>query len=154
MLLVLHLFNFSSPSLLSQYRSIYYHLISQFLPAFEYFKLLLPLMDSKNVGKAREFEEEALDSNVRDNTTTESSAYSRADMIDFKTWDVQLEKHLNRAWPRNTSSRNQPEEWEIDLAKLDIKNAIAHGTYGTVYKAVYDAQDVAGHNSFLFLFLL
>ncbi|KAL1539738.1 serine threonine-protein kinase [Salvia divinorum] len=111
-------------------------------------------MDFKNVGKAREFEFEEGALELRDNlgdnnnnnnvgNNTESSVYSRADMIDFKTWDVQLEKHLNRAWPRNTAARNKPEEWEVDLAKLGIKNAIAHGTYGTVYKGVYDAQDVA-----------
>ncbi|XP_026384325.1 serine/threonine-protein kinase STY13-like isoform X1 [Papaver somniferum] len=35
------------------------------------------------------------------------------------------------------------EEWEIDLSKLRIKNVIANGTYGTVYKGVYDGQDVA-----------
>ncbi|CAN6556136.1 unnamed protein product [Malus baccata var. baccata] len=35
------------------------------------------------------------------------------------------------------------EEWEIDLAKLDIRNVIAHGTYGTVYRGAYDSQDVA-----------
>ncbi|XP_042057525.1 serine/threonine-protein kinase STY13-like [Salvia splendens] len=102
-------------------------------------------MDLKNVGKAREFEERASDKlGDSDNTTnTESGVFLRADMIDFKTWDVQLEKHLNRAWPRNTEARTKPEDWEIDLAKLDIKNAIAHGTYGTVYRGVYDAQDVA-----------
>ncbi|KAM0998872.1 hypothetical protein ACFX2I_005697 [Malus domestica] len=36
------------------------------------------------------------------------------------------------------------EEWEIDLAKLDIRHVIAHGTYGTVYRGAYDGQDVAG----------
>lgn len=101
------------------------------------------------MGETREFEEGAMELRVRDvdnlgDSNAESSVFLRADMIDFKTWDVQLEKHLNRAWPRNTEARNQPEEWEIDLAKLDIKNAIAHGTYGTVYKGVYDGQDVAG----------
>ncbi|KAI3995064.1 hypothetical protein MKX01_020836 [Papaver californicum] len=35
------------------------------------------------------------------------------------------------------------EEWEIDLSKLSMKDVIAHGTYGVVYKGVYDGQDVA-----------
>ena len=114
--------------------------------AFDHFLAYTLTMDLKNVVKARELEERALDK-LGDSTNTgntESGVLLRADMIDFKTWDVQLEKHLNRAWPRNTEARTKPEDWEIDLAKLDIKNAIAHGTYGTVYRGVYDAQDVAG----------
>lgn len=79
----------------------------------------------------------------------EGNVLMRADMIDFKTWDVQVEKHLNRAWSTKTEARNEPEEWEIDLSKLDIKNVIAHGTYGTVYKGVYDGQDVAGNLRFI-----
>jgi hypothetical protein len=35
-------------------------------------------------------------------------------------------------------------EWEIDLAKLDIHNQIAHGTFGVVYRGTYDGLDVAG----------
>ncbi|XP_009379496.3 serine/threonine-protein kinase STY13-like isoform X1 [Pyrus x bretschneideri] len=35
------------------------------------------------------------------------------------------------------------EEWEIDLAKLDIRHDIAHGAYGTVYRGAYNRQDVA-----------
>ncbi|TYI00553.1 hypothetical protein ES332_A11G142000v1 [Gossypium tomentosum] len=41
------------------------------------------------------------------------------------------------------SSTIEKEEWEIDLAKLDIRNVIAHGTYGTVYRGLYDTQDVS-----------
>lgn len=97
------------------------------------------------VEKARKLEEGARELRVKDvDNLGDNGAFLRADMIDFKTWDLQLEKHLSRAWSRDTEARNQPEEWEIDLAKLDIKNAIAHGTYGTVYKGVYDCQDVAG----------
>ncbi|KAK6141358.1 hypothetical protein DH2020_024908 [Rehmannia glutinosa] len=106
-------------------------------------------MDFKNVseektvlGPAQKFEEGALELRVGDNREG-TTVFLRADMIDFKTWDVQMEKHLGRAWSRDAEARNKPEEWEIDLAKLDIKNVIAHGTYGTVYKGVYDGQDVA-----------
>ncbi|KAL5702223.1 nuclear cap-binding protein complex subunit 1 [Ranunculus cassubicifolius] len=73
--------------------------------------------------------------------------YFRADKIDLKSLDVQLEKHLSRVWSRETLTDKQEkkpkEEWEIDLAKLDTKHVIAHGTYGTVYRGVYDGQDVA-----------
>ncbi|KAL7198743.1 hypothetical protein ACSBR2_021110 [Camellia fascicularis] len=69
--------------------------------------------------------------------------FFRADKIDFKNWDVMLEKHVSRVWSRDREVQMRKEDWEIDLAKLDIRNVIAHGTYGTVYKGAYDGQDVA-----------
>ncbi|XP_057482859.1 serine/threonine-protein kinase STY13-like [Actinidia eriantha] len=69
--------------------------------------------------------------------------FFRADKIDFKSWDVQLEKHLSRVWSRDREVNTKKEVWEIDLAKLDTRTVIAHGTYGTVYRGVYDGQDVA-----------
>ncbi|CAN0898162.1 Serine/threonine-protein kinase STY13 [Linum grandiflorum] len=70
--------------------------------------------------------------------------FFRADKIDFKSWDIQLEKHLSRAWSRDREVvQSKKEEWEIDLGKLDIRHVIAHGTYGTVYRGNYDGQDVA-----------
>ncbi|XVF21725.1 hypothetical protein REPUB_Repub12eG0114900 [Reevesia pubescens] len=71
--------------------------------------------------------------------------FLRADKIDFKSWDLQLDKHLSRAWSRDKdiSTMTKKEEWEIDLAKLDIRHVLDHGTYGTVYRGVYDGQDVA-----------
>ncbi|GFZ19716.1 protein kinase superfamily protein [Actinidia rufa] len=69
--------------------------------------------------------------------------FFRADKIDFKSWDVQLEKHLSRVWSRDREVNTKKEVWEIDLAKLDTRSVIAHGTYGTVYRGVYDGQDVA-----------
>ncbi|GAA0147363.1 hypothetical protein LIER_07083 [Lithospermum erythrorhizon] len=65
-----------------------------------------------------------------------SVGFVRADQIDFKSWDA-------RVWSKGQLNKGE-EEWEIDLAKLEIKTVLAHGTYGTVYKGAYDAQDVAG----------
>ncbi|KAK6913973.1 Serine-threonine/tyrosine-protein kinase, catalytic domain [Dillenia turbinata] len=67
----------------------------------------------------------------------------RADKIDLKNLDAQLEKHLSKVWSRNLDSQRPKEAWEIDLAKLDLRHAVAHGTYGTVYRGTYDSQDVA-----------
>ncbi|XP_043692398.1 serine/threonine-protein kinase STY13-like [Telopea speciosissima] len=69
--------------------------------------------------------------------------FFRADKIDLKSLDIQLEKHLSRVWSRNTLAPKPAEEWEIDLSKLDIRYVIARGTYGTVYRGIYDDQDVA-----------
>ncbi|XVF32531.1 hypothetical protein REPUB_Repub17cG0090500 [Reevesia pubescens] len=79
------------------------------------------------------------------NVSNNKDMFLRADKIDFKSWDLQLDKHLSRAWSRDRdiSTMTKKEEWEIDLAKLDIKHVLAHGTYGTVYRGVYDTQDVA-----------
>ncbi|XVF28631.1 hypothetical protein REPUB_Repub15cG0046600 [Reevesia pubescens] len=73
----------------------------------------------------------------------------RTDKIDFKSWDIQLDKHLSRAWSRDgdISTMTKKEERGIDLAKLDIKQVIAHGTFGTVYHGIYDSQDVGGEKS-------
>jgi hypothetical protein len=73
----------------------------------------------------------------------DNEMYVRADKIDFKNLDVQL------VWlERQRSASPRPEtpllEWEIDLAKLDIQNQIAHGTFGVVYRGTYDGHDVAG----------
>ncbi|KAJ8768374.1 hypothetical protein K2173_021527 [Erythroxylum novogranatense] len=62
---------------------------------------------------------------------------------DLKNLDVQLEKHLSRDWSKNVESQRPKQQWEIDLAKLDIKYEIARGTYGTVHKGVYGNLDVA-----------
>ncbi|XP_008390926.3 serine/threonine-protein kinase 54 isoform X2 [Malus domestica] len=67
----------------------------------------------------------------------------RADKIDLKNLDIQLEKHLSRVWSRNIESTRPKEEWEIDLAKLEIRYIVARGTYGTVFRGTYDDQDVA-----------
>lgn len=69
----------------------------------------------------------------------------RADKIDLKNLDIQLEKHLSRVWSKIDDKRPK-EEWEIDLSKLDIRYIVAQGTYGTVYRGTYDEQDVAGNH--------
>ena len=76
----------------------------------------------------------------------------RADKIDLKSLDMQLEKHLSRVWSNNIDIQRPKEDWEIDLSKLDIRYNIADGTYGTVYRGTYDSQDVAGNISLYFLF--
>lgn len=77
----------------------------------------------------------------------------RADKIDLKSLDLQLEKHLSRVWSRNTESlvdnSHKPKEvWEIDPSKLEIRYFVAQGTYGTVFRGTYDNQDVAGETIF------
>lgn len=67
----------------------------------------------------------------------------RADKIDLKSLDVQLEKHLSRVWSRNVDPQKPKEVWEIDLSKLEIRYLVARGTYGTIYRGTYDNQDVA-----------
>lgn len=66
----------------------------------------------------------------------------RADKIDLKSLDIQLEKRLNKAWSKDRSEK-PVEEWEIDLSKLEIRYEVARGTFGTVYRGTYDGQDVA-----------
>ena len=77
----------------------------------------------------------------------------RADKIDLKSLDAQLEKHLSRVWSRTMSmeTKRPKEEWEIDLSKLLLRYSVARGTYGVVYRGSYDNQDVAG-NCFLYHF--
>lgn len=90
--------------------------------------------------------EKGLDAKVKGmGSISDKEIYFRADKIDFKSWDVQLEKHLSRAWSRDREVQKIKEEWEVDLGKLDIRHVIAYGTYGTVYRGNYDGQDVAGN---------
>ena len=95
------------------------------------------------------------------------AGFVRADQIDLKSLDEQLERHLSRQErgedapsqpgsrrgesPRPTpppppqqQRRRRREDWEVDPAKLVIKGVIARGTFGTVHRGVYDGQDVAG----------
>nr|AAO72572.1 putative protein kinase [Oryza sativa Japonica Group] len=93
--------------------------------------------------------------------------FVRADQIDLKSLDEQLERHLSRAWTMeerkeeaaadqrgskppalaaahySQNRRQRREEWEIDPAKLVVRGVIARGTFGTVHRGVYDGHDVA-----------
>lgn len=94
--------------------------------------------------------------------------YVRADQIDLKSLDEQLQRHLSRAWTmeKNKNKREEVDEgqqlqrptsnssstrqdWEIDPSKLIIRAVIARGTFGTVHRGVYDGQDIAGISYFL-----
>lgn len=82
----------------------------------------------------------------------DNEMYVRADKIDLKNLDVQFEKTRSKVWleQHRSSSAASPLpllEWEIDLAKLDIQNQVAHGTFGVVYRGTYDGHDVAGKKS-------
>lgn len=96
----------------------------------------------------------------------------RADQIDLKSLDDQLERHLNKVWTMEKNKKREEDtinsncifvtnnnidvmpatetlkkerlEWEIDPAKLIIKTVLARGTFGTVHRGIYDGQDVAG----------
>ncbi|KAF9671554.1 hypothetical protein SADUNF_Sadunf12G0059600 [Salix dunnii] len=100
-----------------------------------------------------------------------SDGFVRADQIDLKSLDEQLERHLTRVLTlENKNKRDdddvddvvvttsltptpsttkiipfkkQRQEWEIDPSKLSINTVIARGTFGTVHRGVYDGQDVA-----------
>lgn len=96
---------------------------------------------------------------MKEGTAGGDGGFVRADQIDLKSLDEQLERHLTRAWTmekkkkeeagdgadhRTGGARQRREDWEIDPAKLVVKGAIARGTFGTVHRGVYDGQDVAG----------
>ncbi|KAF8389854.1 hypothetical protein HHK36_024371 [Tetracentron sinense] len=92
-----------------------------------------------------------------------SDGFVRADQIDLKSLDEQLQRHLCRALTMEkkkkegagASERVTREEWEIDPSKLIIKAVLARGTFGTVHRGLYDGQDVAGRQgTTLFLKLL
>ncbi|OAY76084.1 Serine/threonine-protein kinase STY17 [Ananas comosus] len=71
--------------------------------------------------------------------------FYRADKIDLRRLDIQLEKKLSKVWMEDNSAsqKKHKEEWGIDLSKLDIRYVLAQGTYGTVFRGTYDGQDVA-----------
>ncbi|KAJ0236924.1 hypothetical protein HA466_0253210 [Hirschfeldia incana] len=96
-----------------------------------------------------------------------NDGFVRADQIDLKSLDEQLERHLSRALTLEKNKKRDEEEsaassspspvvalnggfvgqkrleWEIDPSKLIIKTVLARGTFGTVHRGIYDGQDVA-----------
>ena len=79
-----------------------------------------------------------------------AAGFVRADQIDLKSLDEQLDRHLARAWtmdkPKHGDVGNQErrrEDWEADPARLVVRGVIARGTFGTVHRGVYDGLDVA-----------
>lgn len=104
-----------------------------------------------------------------------NDGFVRADQIDLKSLDEQLERHLSRALTLEKNRKRDEEdsaaigasassspvainggfvgqqrkqrlEWEIDPSKLIIKTVLARGTFGTVHRGIYDGQDVAGES--------
>lgn len=80
-----------------------------------------------------------------------NEGYVRADQIDLKSLDEQLQRHLTRALTLEKKKKEEEEvraqtraDWEIDPSKLLIKAVIGRGTFGTVHRGVYDTLDVAG----------
>lgn len=114
---------------------------------------------SDQTTKKLDSQSEIMDSKVENKGSVSSKdMIFRADKIDLKNLDIQLEKHLSRVLTRNNDTERPQEEWAIDLSKLDIKYVVAQGTYGIVYRGTYDNQDVAGNHQLIpfqfFYFLL
>ena len=79
-----------------------------------------------------------------------AGGFVRADQIDLKSLDEQLDRHLARAWTMDKPKRGagdgqerRREDWEADPARLVVRGVIARGTFGTVHRGVYDGLDVA-----------
>ncbi|KAJ7974559.1 Protein kinase [Quillaja saponaria] len=91
---------------------------------------------------------------MKEKNESGGGGYVRADQIDLKSLDEQLQRHLSRAWTMEKNKKKEgdeqegrsnptKQEWEIDPSKLIIKSVIARGTFGTVHRGIYDGQDVA-----------
>ncbi|KAJ4827391.1 hypothetical protein Tsubulata_023261 [Turnera subulata] len=68
--------------------------------------------------------------------------------VNMKGLDA-LDRHLDQLWriqKENNEKQQQqrsPKEWEMDPAKLLVKQAIGRGAFSQVHRGVYDGQDVA-----------
>jgi serine/threonine protein kinase len=65
--------------------------------------------------------------------------------IDIKSLDDQLQKLLEkvRIIEEKKKEKETVYEWEIDPEKLVLEKAFAHGTFATVYRGLYNGQEVA-----------
>ena len=96
---------------------------------------------------------------MKEGGDSHSGGFVRADQIDLKSLDEQLERHLSRALTIEKNKKKEPEstqshDWEVDASKLIIKAVIARGTFGTVHRGIYNALDVAGLPFLSILFFL
>ncbi|GLT29250.1 hypothetical protein SLA2020_041270 [Shorea laevis] len=68
---------------------------------------------------------------------------SRVEKIDLKKMDEQLDRLWIMQKRKEREKQTKLREWEIDADKLTVNIPLASGTYASVYKGVYDGQDVA-----------
>lgn len=95
------------------------------------------------------------ESGEKDEGLGSSDIFLRADQIDLKSLDTELEKQLSETKRKDTDVIEGPkEEWQIDLSKLELHRVIAQGTYGTVYRGTYDGKTVAGTSLFRYNFCM
>ncbi|XP_072978582.1 serine/threonine-protein kinase 54-like [Typha angustifolia] len=101
--------------------------------------------ENGSAGIVAKMKEGGADSKLKDlGGSSGKDMYVRADKIDLKSLDIQLEKTFSKVWIKEKSASQKLNlEWEIDLSKLDMRYVVAKGTFGTVYRGTYDGQDVA-----------
>ncbi|KAG6510321.1 hypothetical protein ZIOFF_028331 [Zingiber officinale] len=70
------------------------------------------------------------------NSFRSNDMFFRADKIDLKSLDIQLEKQINKAWSKGKVDSKRPKEgWEIDLSELQ-------GTFVIVLSYLYSQKIV------------
>ncbi|KAM6541283.1 hypothetical protein CsatB_005730 [Cannabis sativa] len=100
-------------------------------------------MDSSKLTDSQSIMSLALVTRVEESFRDDNNKFVRADTINLRTFGVELEKmNYNVSWSKELKFHKK-EEWGIELFKLKLIREIAKGTYGIVYKGVYDGQDVA-----------
>ncbi|KAF0889355.1 hypothetical protein E2562_023655 [Oryza meyeriana var. granulata] len=85
----------------------------------------------------------------------EVERYLRADQIDFKSLDFEIEERMADRFRKLNSGGGGGGEhehehddgpkaaWEIDLSKLEIGHVVEHGDHGTLFRGKYYGHDVA-----------
>ncbi|KAF4370172.1 hypothetical protein F8388_007313 [Cannabis sativa] len=100
-------------------------------------------MDSSKLTDSQSIMSLSLVTRVEESFRDDNNKFVRADTINLRTFGVELEKmKYNVSWSKELKLQKK-EEWGIELFKLKLIREIAKGTYGIVYKGVYDGQDVA-----------